>query len=59
MRLLDHAHGAVGMEEDSEAFLSSLPPDDFTQEENTLREKLFEAWRDLTSSDQRSSAVQQ
>mmetsp|Transcript_54088 Transcript_54088/g.112293 ORF Transcript_54088/g.112293 Transcript_54088/m.112293 type:complete len:456 (-) Transcript_54088:20-1387(-) len=57
VRLLDHAHGAVGMEEDSEAFLSSLPPDDFTQEENTLREKLFEAWRDLTSSDQREVSL--
>ena len=54
VRLLD----VGGMEEvDPEAFLASLPPDDFTQEENTLRQKLFEAWRDLTSrSDQRSSA---
>ncbi|CAE7797710.1 PFK5 [Symbiodinium sp. CCMP2592] len=57
VRLLNHDHGAMGMEEDSEAFLSSLPPDDFTQEENILREKLFEAWRDLTSSDQREVSL--
>ncbi|CAE7369386.1 PFK5 [Symbiodinium sp. CCMP2456] len=55
VRLLD----VGGMEEvDPEAFLASLPPDDFTQEENTLREKLFEAWRDLTSrSDQRDVSL--
>lgn len=55
VRLLD----VGGMEEvDPEAFLASLPPDDFTQEENTLRQKLFEAWRDLTSrSDQRDVSL--
>ena len=43
---------------DTDAFLTSLPPDNFIDEENTLRESLLEAWRDLTSKyGQRHSAL--
>ena len=44
---------------DPETFLARLPSDDFTEEENSLRQRLFRAWQELTSnSTQRSSALQ-